>query len=58
MRTSGSTHLKVYVFPKIGNRKVSDLTPSDFAETLRPIWLTKAETASRVKQRCHMVMKW
>ena len=50
--------LKVYVFPKIGKRKVADLAPADFAETLNPIWLSKPETASRVKQRCHMVMKW
>jgi hypothetical protein len=26
--------------------------------TLRPIWLTKAETASRVRQRMHVVMQW
>ena len=50
--------LKEYVFPKIGKRKVDDLVPADFAEALKPIWLTKPETASRVKQRCHMVMKW
>jgi integrase len=25
---------------------------------LRPIWLAKPETASRVKQRCHAIMKW
>ncbi|MEO6610453.1 MAG: integrase arm-type DNA-binding domain-containing protein, partial [Aestuariivirga sp.] len=50
--------LKSYVFPEIGNRKVPELTPADFADVLRPIWLTKAETASRVKQRCHTVMKW
>ena len=50
--------LKVYVFPKIGKRKVADLAPADFAEALKSIWLDKPETASRVKQRCHMVMKW
>lgn len=50
--------LQVYVFPKLGNRKVDDLIPADFADALRPIWLSKVETASRVKQRCHMVMKW
>lgn len=49
--------LRVYVFPEIGKRKVDDLTPEDFANALRPIWLTKPETASRVKQRCHKVMK-
>ena len=34
------------------------LAPADFADVLRPIWLTKPETATRVRQRCHMVMKW
>jgi integrase len=47
-----------YVFPQIGNRRVDELRPVDFADALRPIWLTKPETASRVKQRCDKVMKW
>jgi integrase len=50
--------LRDYAFPKIGKRKVDELTPADFAEVLRPIWLEKPETASRLKQRCHTVMKW
>ncbi len=50
--------LRDYVFPRIGTQKVAGLTASDFAEALRPIWLTKPETATRVKQRCHKVMKW
>lgn len=50
--------LRDYVFPKLGSKKVAALVPSDFADVLRPIWLDKPETASRVKQRCHMVMKW
>lgn len=50
--------LKGYVIPAIGKRKVTDLTPADFAEALKPIWLTKPETATRVKQRCHTVLKW
>ena len=50
--------LRDYAFPKIGKRKVNELVPADFAEVLRPIWLAKAETAGRVKQRCHTVMKW
>lgn len=52
------TSLRDYAFPKIGKRKVTELSAADFAEALRPIWLKKAETATRVKQRCHMVMKW
>jgi hypothetical protein len=50
--------LRDYAFPKIGKRKVADLAAADFAEVLRPIWLAKPETASRVKQRCHAIMKW
>lgn len=50
--------LRDYVFPKIGGKKVQDLGPADFADVLRPIWLEKPETASRLKQRCHNVMKW
>ncbi len=50
--------LRDYVFPMIGKRKVNELSPTDFAEVLRPIWLTKPETSSRVKQRCQTVMKW
>ena len=50
--------LETYVFPTIGSRPVAELKPSDFADALKPIWLSKPETASRVKQRCHAVMKW
>jgi len=50
--------LRDYVFPTIGRKKVDTLAPEDFADVLKPIWLKKAETASRVKQRCHAVMKW
>ncbi|CAH0338610.1 tyrosine-type recombinase/integrase [Rhizobium sp. CECT 9324] len=46
------------VFPKLGNRPVSELGPADFAACLKPIWLEKPETASRIKQRCDAVMEW
>lgn len=50
--------LSTYAFPIIGGRQVDMLKPADFADVLRPIWSTKPETARRVKQRCHSVMKW
>ena len=56
--TQWMTTLETYVFPAIGPRLVSELRASDFAEALRPIWLSKPETASRVKQRADVVMKW
>ena len=50
--------LTTYMFPYIGSTPLADLKVADFAEALRPIWLTKPETAQRIKQRCHEVMDW
>ncbi|WP_206611506.1 tyrosine-type recombinase/integrase [Falsirhodobacter deserti] len=50
--------LEFYVFPKLGMRQVDGLSVGDFAQVLKPIWLEKEETASRVKQRCERVMMW
>lgn len=50
--------LETYVFPKIGAKKLDAVTPADCADVLRPIWLMKAETASRTRQRMHAVMQW
>jgi integrase len=50
--------LTTYAMSVIGERTVDTLKPADFADVLRPIWITKPETARRVKQRCHAVMKW
>lgn len=50
--------LTAHAFPKIGEKTLNDIQPADVAEVLKPIWLTKAETASRLKQRIHAVMSW
>ncbi len=50
--------LRTYVFPRLGSTLVSELRARDFADALKPIWLTKPETAYRVRQRCDVVMKW
>jgi len=50
--------LEDVVFPKIGSLSVVELRASHFADVLRPIWLSKPETASRIRQRCDAVMKW
>lgn len=50
--------LSTYIFPRLGAQTVDTLKPAHFADALRPIWLDKAETASRTKQRCHAVMAW
>ena len=50
--------LTEYVFPKLGGKFLHEIQPGDVAEVLKPIWLSKAETASRVKQRIHAVLAW
>jgi integrase len=52
------TTLEATIFPKLGTRLVYELGPADFAGCLKPIWLKKPETASRVKQRCDAVKEW
>lgn len=52
------TTMEQYVFPFIGAMTLDTIAPADIADTLRPIWLTRSETASRVKQRIHAVMQW
>lgn len=50
--------LEQYVVPEIGATPVADLRAGDFARCLKPIWISKPETASRVRQRCDTVMNW
>lgn len=50
--------LKEYVSPVCGQKRVSEVTSQDVMNALLPIWLGKAETARRVKQRVGVVMKW
>ena len=52
------TTLKTYAFPEIGHFQLDQIKPKHIADVLRPIWLTKAETAGRLKQRLHAVMAW
>lgn len=50
--------LETYCAPHFGHKKVSEVTSQDVMNALKPIWLTKSETARRVKQRIGVVMKW
>ncbi|OOG38524.1 site-specific integrase [Rhodanobacter sp. C05] len=50
--------LTEYAFPLIGTMPIDQIQPRHIADVLRPIWLDKAETAGRVKQRLHAVMAW
>lgn len=50
--------LETYVFPTIGEIRIDHLSTPEILKVLSPIWLTKPETARRVKQRIGTVLDW
>src|SRR5262249_41784580 len=50
--------LATYVYPKIGDMTVADITPADALRCIEPIWNSKRETASRVCQRGARIMDY
>ena len=50
--------LRQYAFPTIGDVRVDKITTQEIVDLLHPIWSSKHETASRVKQRISVVMDW
>lgn len=47
--------LVTYAFPVIGHLPISEITTDLILKILEPIWVTKAETASRVRQRLETI---
>lgn len=45
------TTLQQYVFPDLGNVPIAQVDTPDILRVLTPIWLSKPETARRVRQR-------
>lgn len=52
------TTLERYAFPFVGHLPVSEITTTHLVELLRPIWETKHETATRVRQRVAAVLDY
>lgn len=50
--------LKMYAYPVLGNLPVAAIDMALVAKALRPIWLTKNETASRVRGRIEAVLDY
>ena len=50
--------LEAYAFPHIGNVRVNDITGPMIRNLLAEIWLSKPETARRVRQRVGAVLDW
>jgi integrase len=50
--------LKQYAFPVFGKLPISELTKEDILAVLRPIWITKHETATRLRGRIEQILDW
>ena len=52
------TTLQTYAYPHLGTKRVDQIDTPDVLRVLAPIWLTKGETARRVRQRIGTVLDW
>jgi integrase len=50
--------LKTYAYPSLGKLTVDQITMEQVLRVLEPIWTTKTETATRLRQRIETVMDW
>jgi integrase len=50
--------LRDYAFGKIGKKMVHTVGKTEILQVLTPIWKSKPETASRVRQRMRAVLEW
>lgn len=57
-RAQWISSLEAYAFPKLGPVVVGDIDGPMVRDVLLPIWLSKPETARRVRQRIGAVLDW
>jgi integrase len=50
--------LEAYAYPMIGAKALHEITGADVLAVLGPVWVTKPETARRVRQRLRTVFDW
>ena len=50
--------LRDYAMPRLGNKRVDEITTSDVLGALTPVWHTRPETARRVRRRVRKVLSW
>ena len=50
--------LAMYAFPTIGAMDVADIETAHVLAVLKPIWLSRTETATRVRRRIEAVLSW
>jgi integrase len=57
-RAQWATTLREYAVPSLGNYELKDISVLEVKAALDPIWISKNETASRVRQRIEKVLDW
>lgn len=57
-RTDWLSSLERHAFPFIGRLSVAEITLAHVMQVLEPIWQTRTETATRVRQRIEAVLTW
>ena len=50
--------LKLHAFPVLGDKRVDQIETADVLRALSPIWLSRPETARRVRQRISTILNW
>jgi hypothetical protein len=50
--------LETYAFPILGKRPVDQIASADVLKVLSAVWLTRPETARRLRQRLRTVLDW
>jgi len=57
-RQQWESTLKGYVYPLIGDLAVRDVETGHVLKVIEPIWLTKNETANRIRGRIETILNW
>ena len=57
-RQQWENSLAAYANPELGKMLVQDVETQDVLRVLKPIWLEKTETATRVRSRIEAVLSW
>jgi integrase len=57
-RQQALSRLEAYAFPRLGKLQIQSVDADAIAEALRPIWLTKAETAIRTRDLIIRVLRF
>jgi integrase len=50
--------LRLHVFPVLGEKRIDQIETADVLRALSPIWLSKPETARRLRQRISTILHW